>query len=308
MAKGDQQAERPGQRAGVDPLEAEWNDALKASAKPKSAPPAAAPTGESLLLRENLSLKRAVNRYAVANGDSPPYPDADAEALAPQTLPGAVENLSELVDFGLMNKVFAAYFEVIGVPAAILDLEGVVLASSTWQRVCMQYHREHPVSFKRCVESDTELAIRLGRQDKYSIYRCKNGLTDCASPIIIEGKHIANMFVGQFFTSPPDMEFFEAQARELGFDQQEYLQAVREVSYVDEAKLPAILEFLVTFAEIIADLSIAGRRARHAQRDAEKMCCPRTARKPTMSPGSRPRRTGPSPSFDGSPASRTRMI
>ena len=58
-------------------------------------------------------------------------------------------------------------------------------------------HRGGTPGFVR-VESDTRLALNLQEGRNYSIYRCRNGMTDCASPIIIDGRHVANVFVGQF--------------------------------------------------------------------------------------------------------------
>jgi len=68
-------------------------------------------------------------------------------------------------------------------------------------------------------------------------------MTDCASPIIIDGRHYANVFIGQFHTEVPDMEFFRKQAVTWGFPVDDYLKAVREAPVMDERKLPAILDF-----------------------------------------------------------------
>ncbi|TWU04212.1 putative histidine kinase sensor domain protein [Symmachiella macrocystis] len=42
----------------------------------------------------------------------------------------------------------------------------------------------------------------LAAGEAFSIYACKNGLYDCASPIVLEGKHVANVFVGQILLMP----------------------------------------------------------------------------------------------------------
>src|SRR5690349_1027893 len=45
------------------------------------------------------------------------------------------------IDFSLLNEIFEDFLEVTGLPIAILDLDGRVLASSRWQRLCMEFHR-----------------------------------------------------------------------------------------------------------------------------------------------------------------------
>lgn len=185
-------------------------------------------------------------------------------------------NLAELVDFSLMNEVFASYLEVIGLPVAIIDFNGKVLASSNWQRLCMEFHRVNPGTLARCLESDTSLARQMQEDKNYAIYRCQNGLTDCASPIVVEGKHIANLFIGQFFLKPPKPEEFEAQCAEFGFDHDSYFKALAEVPIVEEEKVPAILSMLVGFATLLAKQSIAEHRARIAYEDVERQVVERT--------------------------------
>ncbi|MCE7872106.1 histidine kinase, partial [bacterium CPR1] len=51
---------------------------------------------------------------------------------------------------------------------------------------------------------------------RFALYRCKNGMTDAAAPVVIEGQHLANAFVGQFLLGPPDLKFFRHQAQEFG--------------------------------------------------------------------------------------------
>jgi hypothetical protein len=94
------------------------------------------------------------------------------------------------------------------------------------------------------LDVDVELANELKRGRKFSLYRCKNGMTDTASPIVIEGQHVANAFVGQFFLSRPDKAYFRRQAAEFGFDGQAYLNALDEVAVVSEKKIAPIMNFL----------------------------------------------------------------
>ncbi len=167
------------------------------------------------------------------------------------------------------QQILDTFQRATGVSAALIDLEGNVLLASKWQRICTDFHRVDPATCSRCVESDTALAAELQRGKSYSHYVCGNGLHDCASPVLVEGTHVANMFAGQFLTAPPDMEKFREQARLCGFDMNEYLAAVAEVPVIDEDRLPSILElltgFLTRMARVIGDLGASERRARDAE-------------------------------------------
>ncbi|HJV01736.1 MAG TPA: diguanylate cyclase [Burkholderiaceae bacterium] len=195
---------------------------------------------------------------------------------ARETAPASDFNLAELIDFSKMNEVFASYLEVIGLPVAIIDFNGVVLASSHWQRLCMEYHRSNEGTLGRCLESDTSLSRQMQDGTNYAIYRCSNGLTDCASPIIVDGQHIANLFIGQFFLQPPDLAWFEAQCAKFGFEREGYFRALAEVPIVAEERVPAILKMLVGFANLLAKQSLAEHRARTAYLDVEQQVIERT--------------------------------
>ena len=119
--------------------------------------------------------------------------------------------LDELIDFSAFNDIFANFLEVTGLPVAIIDLHGQVLASSRWQRLCMDFHRVHERTRAGCLSSDTQLARQIGAGEDWAIYRCANGLTDCATPIVVDGCHVANLFTGQFLLEAPDLAFFAEQ-------------------------------------------------------------------------------------------------
>ncbi len=159
---------------------------------------------------------------------------------------------------------------------AIIDLNAKILASSDWQRACTKFHRVHPVTLQRCIESNTRLFRQVEEGRKLSIHRCENGLTDCAAPIIIEGHHVANLFVGQFFTSKPDMAFFRAQQQAMEFDESSYLDAIAEIPVIAEERLPAILQLLTSLASLIATLSMAEYRARHTREQIDQVVSERT--------------------------------
>ncbi|MGR8929957.1 MAG: PocR ligand-binding domain-containing protein [Gammaproteobacteria bacterium] len=185
-------------------------------------------------------------------------------------LPIDETELSDLVDFSQLNRMFDDFLEVVGLPVALIDLNGHVLASSRWQRLCMEFHRTHPGTRARCIESDISLSAAMQEGKDYAIYRCRNGLTDCASPIVIEGKHVANLFIGQFLLTPPDLDDFRKQAAEFGFKEDDYLQALADIPIVEEAKLPTILSFLTSLANWVVGMSLTQRRNIALQAELEQ--------------------------------------
>jgi PAS domain S-box-containing protein len=225
-----------------------------------------------------IELKKQVNALAVKVGEQTIYQEHEpAEGLdeglarAESTLQEsqqaemASDSMAEMLSLDQFKRLLVDFCESAGVAAAIIDLKGEVLAAARWQRACTDFHRINERTCARCIESDTELALNLNEGKPFSVYRCKNGLTDAASPIIVEGKHIANAFTGQFFTSPPDMEFFRRQAEECGLEAEQYLEAIREVPVVAENKLVSVLGFLVGVAQTMSTMAMERNRARQAE-------------------------------------------
>ena len=164
--------------------------------------------------------------------------------------------LSNLIDTEKSQRLLDSFCDVVGIAAAVVDLDGEVLVGSRWQKICTDFHRANEQTLKKCIESDTLLANALEQGEQFSIYKCRNGLTDAASPIIIEGEHVANAFVGQFFLEAPDHDFFLQQAAVYNFEEADYLDSLNKVPVVMAEKLPAILNFLTTFAEMVAGMGM----------------------------------------------------
>ena len=138
-------------------------------------------------------------------------------------------NYSELVDIAKLQVLMESFCQVIGVPNAVIDVDGAIITGAGWMAACTDFHRVNPESCRRCLDSDTSLVESMTRGVPYAIYRCHNGLVDAAAPIMVKGVHVANVFAGQFFTEPPDYAFFRQQAHQFGFDETLYLAAISAI-------------------------------------------------------------------------------
>ena len=90
------------------------------------------------------------------------------------------------------------FYEFAHITIAIVDLKGNILVSIGWQDICTRFHRVHPETCKHCVESDTKLSAGVP-SGEFKLYRCKNNMWDTATPIMVGGQHVGNIFSGQFF-------------------------------------------------------------------------------------------------------------
>ncbi len=168
-------------------------------------------------------------------------------------------SFSQLFDIRQIQTLMESYNKVTGLLSAILDTNEKVLVAAGWQDICVRFHRQHPVTLARCKESEATIKSRLHEYEgRFLEYRCKNGLWDMAMPIFFDGVHIATFFFGQCFNEDdkPDPEQFRQQAKEFGFDEERYLQALARVPIYSREQMRNVLELYTNLMNIITEMGM----------------------------------------------------
>ncbi len=164
-------------------------------------------------------------------------------------------HLNEILDIPLLQKLMENFHNFSGMVAAIVDLDGTILLAVGWQDICTKFHRFCPQTECRCRQSDQYLKEHLFEKP-YILYKCLNGLMDCAVPIMVDNHHLGTFFTGQFLTEPPDEEFFLHQAQEFGFDESAYIDALRRVPIISEDHVEATMAFYAQLAQILSTMGL----------------------------------------------------
>lgn len=166
---------------------------------------------------------------------------------------------SDLVDIPLLQQFLKSLYEATGLPHALLDIDNNILSGIGWQDICTRFHRVCAQSRYRCKESDGYISAHL-HDGAYVGYKCLNGLMDYATPIIVEGEHLATVFIGQLLHQPPDEKYFSRQAREYGFDENAYLEALRRVPVIPEEQIERIMKFYMQLGQFLASIGLSRKR------------------------------------------------
>jgi PAS domain S-box-containing protein len=174
--------------------------------------------------------------------------------------------LADLLDIPRLQSALDNLYLSTRIPSSIIDNEGNIHTGSGWQEVCTKFHRVHPEARKRCIESDLYISRHIHEANPSITYKCPHGLVDSATPIIIEGEHIGNVFTGQLFNEEPDLEYFRAQGRAYGFGEEEYIDAVKKVPVISEQALRENLAFLAHLTEMLAEMGLKRAREKEAER------------------------------------------
>jgi PAS domain S-box-containing protein len=165
-------------------------------------------------------------------------------------------DLADIIDVQAVQSLMDDFYKFDQITMALVDLKGNVLVSVGWQDICTRFHRAHPETCKYCVESDTKLSAGV-LPGEFKLYRCRNNMWDIATPIMVGGQHVGNIFSGQFFfeNEPLDYEFFRSQTEKYGFDEEEYIAALEKVPRLNRETVDAGMTFLTKLAHMISQLS-----------------------------------------------------
>lgn len=180
-------------------------------------------------------------------------------------------SFSELINISSLKKMAENIYAAAGIPIGIVDVDGKINIAIGWQDICAKFHRIHPATCKRCCISDEYIKEHL-KDGGYISYKCLNNMWDIAVPIIIAGEHLATIFLGQFFYEDEviDIEYFRSQAMECGFDEKEYLEALRMVPKFSKEKVEHIMEYYSGLVLTLAESGLRHLEYKESQNELKK--------------------------------------
>lgn len=164
--------------------------------------------------------------------------------------------LCDLIDVQKVQHLLEGLADTFNLPACVIDADGNILSSAGWQDICTKFHRRDARASEKCRESDAYIHDHIGEADPSITYKCAHGLLDCATPLMIDGKHMGTVFIGQFLLESPDREFFRRHAKECGFDEKSYLEALDRVPVFDKVELQKRLAFIRTITEFLGEMGL----------------------------------------------------
>jgi len=180
-------------------------------------------------------------------------------------------DLADIIDAQSLQAMVDNFYELVGMPMALIDLKGNILVGVGWQDACKLFHRINPDTLRNCIESDLQLTAGVP-PGEYKIYKCKNNMWDVATPVMVGDRHFGNLFMGQFFfeEEPLDYEFFRSQARQYGFDEKEYIAALEAVPRMSRDTLDTSMSFFMKLADSLSKQSYSNLKLARslAERDA----------------------------------------
>ena len=153
--------------------------------------------------------------------------------------------IGDVIDLKTLSNLLDHFSNAMGMSCGVVNRKGALIDNGhNFESFCMDLTRSTKTGCDRCDEScriGGETAARTGRA--YA-YECHAGLIDIVVPILVEGHQIGSVLSGQILTSHPDEMQFRQTAREIGVDEDAYIEAVKKVQIVPQAKINAAAELL----------------------------------------------------------------
>ena len=193
----------------------------------------------------------------------PPHQGGSEGSVVP------IYRFGDLVDIPAFSRMLDGLFRATGIPNGVVDESGELLSLAAGENACTRFHRACPNMAEHCRESN--LAIMRDLRDGHVAGGlCRNGLMDYATPVVIEGRQLATLFLGQVLHQPPDLDFFRAQAAAQGFDEKAYLESIQAITVIDKARLEDCMAFMVEMARTMAASGLARLRETRLKRDISR--------------------------------------
>lgn len=163
--------------------------------------------------------------------------------------------LLDIVDLKFLQEIQDAFAKSANVASIMVDNNGPITQPSNFTDFCIKYTRGCETGYKRCNECDIKWGKLASEKGEPVIYDCHTGLTDFAVPIMLNGKHIASILGGQILTHPPNIEHFKKIAKEIGINENEYIEAVKKINIVPLEQVKAAAELMYVVANTISELA-----------------------------------------------------
>ena len=162
--------------------------------------------------------------------------------------------LTDLINVNVLQEIQDGFAAVTGMAALTTDENGnPVTRGSNFTDFCMNLTRKCPMGASRCEKCDRDGGQRTMDTHRAVAYSCHAGLVDFAAPIMLNGEMIGSFIGGQVLTSPPDEFTFRQTARELGINEDRYIQAVNKVKVLDRKQVDDAADFLCTIARLLSE-------------------------------------------------------
>lgn len=173
--------------------------------------------------------------------------------------------LKELVDIQRLQALLDDLFNISGLPSTIFSIDGEKITDSGTEYLCNEFYRANSKANLICQSNKRRLIDKVLNGSSYVVDTCPFGINSIGSPIIVEGKPIAVITIGQFFLDKPNIETFLSQIDNYSFDSEAFIEKLNKIPIITIDRALSVANFVERFAEMIAEMSLTNLRLKQSE-------------------------------------------
>lgn len=165
-------------------------------------------------------------------------------------------HLTDLIPVETLKKIQDSFSKMARMVALTTDENGIpITEGSNFSDFCMNYCRKSPIGKIRCEKCDRDGALKVLESGKPVSYFCHANLVDFAAPIMLGESMIGIIIGGQVLSEQPDYNRIREIAKEIGVDEEGFVDAARKTQIVHKEAIKRSTDFIYEFARIISDIA-----------------------------------------------------
>lgn len=139
--------------------------------------------------------------------------------------------IKDFTDMEEFERIMANWAKATGLATVAVGADGKYISECyNFTDFCIKLTRGSAEGCARCEKCDRE---------GVGVYHCHAGLVDFGIPLEVEGMRMGSIIGGQVLPENPDEEKFRRVAREIGVNEDQYIEALRKVNIKTEEAIQA---------------------------------------------------------------------
>lgn len=144
--------------------------------------------------------------------------------------------IQDFADMTRFEEIMTNWAKATGLATVAVGADGKYISDCyNFTDFCIKYTRGCAEGKRRCEKCDAE-----GK----GVYYCHAGLIDFSIDLTVNGEKLGAIIGGQVLPAHPDIDEFKRVAREIGVDEDEYIEALNKVSVKTEDEIRASANLL----------------------------------------------------------------
>lgn len=144
--------------------------------------------------------------------------------------------IKDFADMDIFEKIMSNWAHATGLATVAVDTKGNYISDCyNFTDFCINLTRGSKIGCERCEKCDRE---------GHGVYECHAGLVDFGIDLVVEGIKVGSVIGGQVLPENPDEDKFRRTAREIGVDEDLYINALHKVNVRTRQAIDASAELL----------------------------------------------------------------